>query len=99
MKRSIGPTLVAGLLALAGPFAIEQAVAAPSPAKAQGSATAENTATDFSAQRYVRHHDRQYRYRPYDRPTYYARPYYYRPYPYGVPAPFPFGLGFGPFWW
>jgi hypothetical protein len=27
---------------------------------------------------------------------YYARPFYYRPYPYGVPDPFV--LGFGPWW-
>ncbi len=32
---------------------------------------------------------------PYE-PRYYARPYYYRPYPYGVP--YPFVLGFGPWW-
>jgi hypothetical protein len=29
----------------------------------------------------------------------YYRRYYYRPYPYVLPAPFPLGLGFGPFWW
>jgi hypothetical protein len=32
---------------------------------------------------------------PYE-PHYYARPYHYRPYPYGVP--YPFVLGFGPWW-
>ena len=37
--------------------------------------------------------------RPYYRPYYYARPTYYRPYPYLLPAPFPLGIGFGPFWW
>jgi hypothetical protein len=58
-------------------------------------------ATDFSAQRYDRrYYGNGYRphYRPYYRPYYYARPSYYRPYPYSVPAPFPFGLGFGPYW-
>ena len=41
-------------------------------------------------------HDR-HGYRP--QPRYYARPYYYRPYPYAVPAPFTFGFNFGPGWW
>ena len=31
-------------------------------------------------------------------PTYYARPVYYRPYPYGVPAPFFLGFGYLPYW-
>ena len=38
-------------------------------------------------------------YRPYYRPYYYDRPVYYRPYPYHSPAPFTFGIGFGPAWW
>jgi hypothetical protein len=29
---------------------------------------------------------------------YYDRPVYYRPYPYVSPAPFTFGIGFGPKW-
>lgn len=97
MKRLIGAALVAG--ALAGPSAINQAVAATPQVKAQSFAT--KAATDFSARRYYRHHYRHYgyrAYRPYYQPYYYARPYYYRPYPYYAPAPFPFGLGFGPFW-
>ena len=58
------------------------------------------SATDFSARRYHRRYDR-HGYRTYDRPQprYYARPYYYRPYPYSVPAPFTFGFAFGPAWW
>ena len=66
--------------------------------KAQTSAI--SGATDFSARRHYRRHYYGYRpyYQPYYRPCYYARPYYYRPYPYYAPAPFPFGLGFGPFW-
>ena len=54
------------------------------------------SATDLGARRYHRHHDRHV-YRP--QPRYYARPYYYRPYPYAVPAPFTFGFNFGPGWW
>ena len=45
---------------------------------------------------YHRRYDR-HGYRP--QPHYYARPYYYRPYPYSVPAPFTFGFAFGPGWW
>jgi hypothetical protein len=96
MKRLIGAALVAGALAFAGPSAINQAAAAPSQTKANSSAT--NAATDFSARRTYRHRYHHYGYRPYDRPTYYARPIYYRPYPYSVPAPFVFGIGFGPSW-
>jgi hypothetical protein len=96
MKRLIGAALVAGALAFAVPSSINQAVAATPQTKAQSSTT--KAATDFSARRYTRHHYRHYGYRPYYQPTYYARPQYYRPYPYYVPAPFPFGLGFGPFW-
>jgi hypothetical protein len=96
MKHLIGSALVAGALAFAGPAAIHQAAAATPQAQAQSSAT--KAATDFSARRTYRRHYRHYGYRPYYQPYYYARPYYYRPYPYYAPAPFPFGLGFGPFW-
>jgi hypothetical protein len=99
MKRWIGAAIVAGALAFAGPAAINSAAAAVPQIKAQAAGV--SGATDFSAQRY---HRRYYRYgyrpyyRPYYQPYYYARPQYYRPYPYYVPAPFPFGLGFGPLW-
>jgi hypothetical protein len=92
MKRLIGAAVVAGVLALAVPAAIDPAVAASPQVRIQTAGTSD--ATDFSARRYYRRY-----YRPYYRPYYYARPYYYRPYPYSVPAPFPLGLGFGPFWW
>ncbi len=36
---------------------------------------------------------------PHYQPYYYGRPVYYRPYPYQTPAPFTFGIGFGPSWW
>ncbi len=55
---------------------------------------ASSHATDLSARRYHRHHERAY-VAP-DEPHYYARPYYYRPYPYGVL--YPFVLGYGPWW-
>jgi len=95
MKRLIGAAVVAGALALAGPAVINSAAAAAPQIKAQIAAV--SGATDFSARRYYRRYDR-YGYRPYYQPYYYARPSYYRPYPYYAPAPFPFGLGFGPFW-
>jgi hypothetical protein len=98
MKRLIGATLVA--IAFAAPSVIAQASAETPQTRMQGSAT--KAATDFSARRYTRPPYRHYGYRPYYQPYYqphyYARPYYYRPYPYYAPAPFPFGLGFGPFW-
>ena len=31
-------------------------------------------------------------------PTYFARPYYYRPYPYGVPVPFFLGFAYLPYY-
>ena len=104
MKRLIGAAIVVGALALAGPAAINSAVAAPQ-AKAQ--TTVSSDATDFSARRrhyrrYYRYGYRPYYYRPYYRPYYYARPYHYRPYPYYRPYPFfavgPFGFGVGPYW-
>jgi hypothetical protein len=99
MKRWIGVAVFASALAVAGPAAINSAAAGAPQIKAQAAAV--SGATDFSAQRY---HRRYYRYgyrpyyRPYYQPYYYARPQYYRPYPYYAPAPFPFGLGFGPLW-
>ena len=93
MKRLIGAAFVAGALAFAGPAAISSAAAAEIKAQTAGV----SGATDFSAQRYHRRYYR-YGYRPYYQPYYYARPQYYRPYPYYAPAPFPFGLGFGPLW-
>jgi hypothetical protein len=100
MRTLIGAAVVAGVLAFAGPAAINSAAAAPQ-TKAQTAGSSD--ATDLSARRYHRRYHRYgypYSYdgyRPY--PSYYARPHYYRPYPYYAPAPFPFGLGFGPFWW
>jgi len=93
MKTLIGAAAVAAILAFGVPAAVAATTTTPQ-AKSQTAGTSD--ATDFSARRYYRRYYRPY-YRPY--PYYYARPYYYRPYPYYAPAPFPFGFGFGPFWW
>ena len=95
MKTLIGTVSIAAILALGGPAAVAATNPVPQ-ARPQAAATSDTT--DFSARR---HHRRYYGYRPYYRPypQYYARPTYYRPYPYYAPAPFPFGLGYGPFWW
>jgi len=52
-------------------------------------------AADFGAPRHDRYARNIRRSMPYE-PHYYARRVYYRPYPYGVP--YPFVLGFGPWW-
>jgi hypothetical protein len=95
MRPLLGMAVVAAALALSGPAAAASADKV-TPAQTQA---AKSGATDFSARR--RHYRHNYRaryssYRPY--PTYYARPVHYRPYPYAVPAPFVFGIGYGPFW-
>jgi hypothetical protein len=97
MKSLIGAAFVASALVVAGSAAISPVAAAPQ-TKAQSAGTSD--VTDFSAHRYNRRYYRHYGYyRPYYRPYYYNRPVYYRPYPYDAPAPFTFGIGFGPFWW
>lgn len=94
MKTWIGAAILGVALTLGEPVATASAAATPSKPTAQ---TAESQrATDFSARRHHRRYDR-HGYRP--QPSYYARPYYYRPYPYSVPAPFTFGFAFGPRWW
>ena len=94
MKSLIGAAFVAGALAVAGPAAISPVAAAPQ-AKAQSAGTTD--ATDFSARRHVRRHYRHHGL--FSSAYYYDRPVYYRPYPYSSPAPFTFGIGFGPSWW
>ena len=79
MKNLIGAALVASAFMVACPASIDPAAAAAPEVKPHSAGV--SGATDFSARRYYRGHDR-YFYRPYDRPYYYARPYYYRPYPY-----------------
>ena len=95
MKGLIGAACIAVVLAVAGPGAIDSAAAAPQ-AKIAGT----SDAAGFSAHRHVRRHARHHGYyRPGYRSYYYDRPVYYRPYPYASPAPFIFGIGFGPSWW
>jgi hypothetical protein len=95
MKGLIRAACIAVVLAVTGPGAIDSAVAAPQ-AKIAGT----SDATDFSGHRPVRRHSRNDGYhRPTYRSYYYDRPVYYRPYPYASPAPFIFGIGFGPSWW
>jgi hypothetical protein len=89
MKRLIGAVVVAGSLVVVGPAAVSRAAAVVEAKKIR---VVTSDATDFSAHRSVGRH-----YRPYYRPYYYGRPVYYRPYPYQSPAPFTFGIGFGPF--
>ena len=99
MKWLIGVGFVAAAVAFAGPSLIDRAsAAAKSGTQTKAQSVAGRGVTDISARRYYRRYYHAYGYRPYYRP-YYARPYLYRPYPYAVPAPFPFGIGFGPFWW
>jgi hypothetical protein len=97
MKRWIAAAIVTGVLALAGPASAGIAAAA---SQVTRQVVGSSEATDISARRY-RRHDYRYGYAPHYRPYpyYYARPSYYRPYPYDTPAPFTFGIGFGPFWW
>ena len=95
MRNWIAATFVAGALVVFGPAVVNPATAASKTQIAGAS-----HATDFSAHRHHRRNHRHYGYlRPHDRPYYYGRPTYYRPYPYQSPAPFIFGIGFGPAWW
>ena len=95
MKSLIGGSHCRGALVVAGPAAIDRAAAAPQ-AKTQ-------------SRRHIRCHRLQ-RASPSSGativitaiiarttgPTTTDRPVYYRPYPYYAPAPFTFGIGFGP---
>jgi hypothetical protein len=93
--KSFCAFVFAGALALAAPAAINTATAA---SQTQVHRAGTSDATDFSAHRHVRRYHRQHGYyRPPYQPYYYDRPVYYRPYPYVSPAPFIFGIGFGPF--
>jgi hypothetical protein len=92
MTKWIGAAIVAFGLMFNGAAAIGRATAA-TPPQAVAQAPQARSATDLSARRRYRHHDR-YADRPPYRPYYYDRPYYYAPVPF-----FPFlGLGYGPWW-
>jgi hypothetical protein len=78
------------------------AAAATAHHKTPAASVAINTPTDISAsRRHYRYVDNRWRVvRPY--PTYGVygpRPHYYRPWPYYVPFPFGFGVGFDPYYW
>jgi hypothetical protein len=93
MKAWMVVAFVAAALALSAPTASAGNKSGPQ-AKA---ATAD--ATDFSARRVYRRYPSYPAYARYPSyPAYYARPYYYRPYPYGVPVPFFLGFGYLPYY-
>ena len=89
MKIWIGVALVATAMTFSAP-----------PAGAAGKTTpqarvAAADARDTRARRIFRDHPAYVR--SYS-PTYFARPYYYAPYPYGVPAPFFLGFAYLPYY-
>lgn len=88
MKTLLAMAAIVVALASSDPPAV---VAAENVAQAKAHAGV----SDFSAQR---RHRRHVGYRTYTPIYYYARPVYYRPYPYTVPAPFVFGIAYGPRW-
>lgn len=101
MRAWVGVALVAAALALSIPAAFAGTKVAP-----QLKAQTASDVTDLSSRRAHRRYPaypsyaRYPAYPAYARypayPTYYARPYYYRPYPYAVPAPFFLGFGYLP---
>ena len=94
MKAWIATALVAIALACsASASASERGVA-----RAKPQAAVESQATDVTARRVHRRSVYRPAALPYY-PTYYARPVYYRPYPYGVPAPFFLGFAYLPPYW
>ena len=98
MKSLIGAAFVAGALVVAGPAAISPVAAAPQ-AKAQSAGTSD--ATDFSAHRHVRRyyrHSRLFIARTTVPTTTIGRSTIGH-IPIHSPAPFTFGIGFGPVWW
>jgi len=94
MKIRIGVAFVVAALAFSAPAAIAETSTAP-----QAKAATTSGATDVSARRVFRRYPSYPTYARYPSyPTYYARPYYYRPYPYSVPAPFFLGFGYLPYY-
>jgi hypothetical protein len=91
MKAWIGVALVASALAFSGPVAVAETSTTP---RAKPAATSD--ATDLRARRIFRDRPAYAGYP--NSPTYFARPYYYRPYPYGVPAPFFLGFAYLPYY-
>ena len=90
MKIWMGVALVAAALTFGAPAAVAETRTAP-----QARAAAISGATDLRARRIFRDRPAYVRY---SSPTYFARPYYYAPYPYGVPAPFFLGFAYLPYY-
>jgi hypothetical protein len=87
--RWIGAIVLAFTLMFSGSAAIHSAAAQAIVQRPQAPKP-----TDLAA----RHRAQHYADHRYDRLSYDDRPEYYRPYPYVLPAPFPLGVGFGPWW-
>ena len=93
MKIWMGAALVAGALVLGAPAAVAGTEATP-----QMKARTASVATDATRRRLFRRYPAYPAYARYPSyTTYYARPYYYRPYPYTVPVPFFLGFGYLPY--
>jgi hypothetical protein len=90
MRIMIGAAFVAVALVSGAP-AIAGDVPPTRPYVARGDAI------DATARRLFRRNNYRPSYQPHY-PTYYARPIYYRPYPYGVPVPFFLGFAYLPDW-
>jgi hypothetical protein len=91
MNIWMGVALVASALAFSAPAAVAGTSTAPG-----AKAAATSGATDSRARRIFRDRPAYAGYP--NSPTYFARPYYYRPYPYGVPVPFFLGFAYLPYY-
>jgi hypothetical protein len=91
MKVWMSVALVASAVAFSGPAAVAGTSTAP-----RAKAAATTGATDLRARRIFRDRPAYAGYS--NSPTYFARPYYYWPYPYGVPVPFFLGFAYLPYY-
>ena len=91
MNIWMGAALVASALAFSGQVAVARTSATP-----RVKAAATSGATDLRARHIFRDRPAYAGYP--NSPTYFARPYYYRPYPYGVPVPFFLGFAYLPYY-
>ena len=91
MNIWMGVALVASALAFSAPAAVAGTSTAPG-----AKAAATSGATDLRARHIFRDRPAYAGYP--NSPTYFARPYYYRPYPYGVPVPFFLGFAYLPYY-
>jgi hypothetical protein len=91
MKVWIGVVVVAVALAFSAPVAVAGTSTTP-----WAKVAATSGATDLRARRIFRDRPAYAGYP--NSPTYFARPFYYRPYPYGVPVPFFLGFAYLPYY-